>query len=121
MGCTVLPPHRSATSRDCRTGTRRRDVSHLSFPAGDRVDLPATGLDARHPALAPVIERAFDGKTYGESAGVVTTAVIIVKDGSIIAERFRSGLGIHAGYRNWSTAKSISAALLAIAAKQGLP
>jgi CubicO group peptidase (beta-lactamase class C family) len=123
MGCTVLPPHWQIGDVPRLPNVQYApppDVSHLSFPAGDRVDLPATGLDARHQTLAPVLERAFDGKTYGEGAGVVTTAVIIVKDGRIIAERYRPGFGIHSGYRTWSTAKSISAALLAIAAKQGL-
>ena len=121
MGCTVLPPHWQAGDIPRLPNVQYApppDVRNLPFPAGDRVDLPASGLDARHPALAPVLERAFDGKTYG--AGVVTTAVIIMKDGRIIAERYRPGFGIHSGYRTWSTAKSISAALLAIASKQGL-
>jgi CubicO group peptidase (beta-lactamase class C family) len=46
--------------------------------------------------------------------------VVVIKNGKIIAERYRPGFGIHSGYRTWSTAKSISAALIAIAAKQGL-
>ena len=123
MGCTVLPPHWQIGDIPRLPNVQYApppDVGNLPFPAGDRVGLPATGLDPRHQALAPVLERAFDGKTYGAGAGVVTTAVIIVKDGKIIAERYRPGFGIHSGYRTWSTAKSISAALLAIAAKQGL-
>jgi len=121
MGCTVLPPHWQAGDIPRLPNVQYApppDVRNLPFPSGDRVDLPASGLDARHQALAPVLERAFDGKTYG--AGVVTTAIIIVKDGKIIAERYRPGFGIHSGYRTWSTAKSISAALLAIASKQGV-
>ncbi len=123
MGCTVLPP-------DWNAGDIPRlpyvpypplpNVAEVPFPAGDRVELPPDGLDARYRALAPVLERAFDGKSYGDVAGVVTTAVIIVKDGKIIAERYRPGFGIHSGYRTWSTSKSITAALMAIAAKQGL-
>jgi len=123
MGCTVLPPNWNA-------GDIPRlpyvpyppppNVAEVPFPAGDRVELPPDGLDARYRALAPVLERAFDGKSYGDVAGVVTTAVIIVKDGKIIAERYRPGFGIHSGYRTWSTSKSITAALMAIAAKQAL-
>ena len=123
MGCTVLPPHWQAGDIPRLPNVQYApppDVGSLAFPAGDRVDLPASGLDVRHHALAPVLERAFDGKTYGEGGGVVTTSVIIVKDGRIIAERYRPGFGVHSGYRTWSTAKSISAALLAIAAKQGV-
>jgi len=123
MGCTVLPP-------DGHIGDVPRlpyvqyapppDVSNLPFPAGDRVKLSADGLDARYRALAPVLERAFDGRSYADVEGVVTTAVIVVKGGKIIAERYRPGFGINAGYRTWSTSKSIAAALMGIAAKQGL-
>lgn len=123
MGCTVLPPHWQIGDIPRLPSvqyTSPPDVHNLPFPAGDRVDLPAGGLDARHRTLVPILDRAFDGKSYAESAGVVTTAVIIVKNGKIIAERYRPGFGIHSGYRTWSTSKSISAALLAIAAKQGL-
>ncbi len=123
MGCSVLPP-------DWQMGDVPRlpyveyapppDVGNVPFPAGDRVKLPADGLDTRYRALAPVLDRAFDGRSYADVEGVVTTAVIVVKDGRIIAERYRPGFGIYSGYRTWSTAKSISSALLAIAAKQGL-
>ncbi|MCW5621397.1 MAG: serine hydrolase [Burkholderiales bacterium] len=123
MGCTLLPPH-----------WRRGDVPHLpfvqhaaapdrrdlTFPQGDRVDLPQDGLDARHPALAPVLERAFDGHSYSAEEGAVTTAVIVLRQGRIIAERYRPGFGIYSGYRTWSTSKSITAALIGIAAAQGV-
>ncbi len=123
MGCTVLPPHWQAGDIPRLPNVQYApapDVANLPFPAGDRVDLPAGGLDARHQALAPILDRAFDGKTYGESAGVVTTAVIVVRRGKVVAERYRPGFGVHSGYRTWSTSKSISAALLAIAARHGI-
>lgn len=123
MGCSVLPP-------DWQMGDVPRlpyvqyavapDVGNLPFPAGDRVKLPADGLDTRYRALGPVLDRAFDSRGYADVEGVVTTAVIVVRDGRVIAERYRSGFGIYSGYRTWSTAKSISSTLLAIAAKQGL-
>ena len=123
MGCTLLPPQ-------WKVGDIPRlpyvqyaaapDVKDLAFPAGDRVVLPADGLDERYKALTPMLNGAFDGKTYGEGEGVVTVGIIIVKDGKIVAERYRAGFGPHSGYRTWSTSKSISAALMAIAAKQGL-
>lgn len=124
MGCTILPPH-------WKTGDIGRlpyvqyapapDVSALSFPAGDRVDLPADGLDPAHAALAPALDRAFDDHTYATAApGHVTTAVIVLKGGRIVAERYRPGFGIHTGYRTWSTTKSMAAAVTGIAVKQGL-
>jgi CubicO group peptidase (beta-lactamase class C family) len=123
MGCTLLPPQ-------WKIGDTPRlpyvqyaaspDVKDIAFPAGDRVVLPADGLNEGYKALAPMLNSAFDGKTYGEGEGVVTIGIIIVKDGKIVAERYRAGFGPYSGYRTWSTSKSISAALMAIAAKQGL-
>ena len=123
MGCTVLPPEWQASDIPrlpyvAFASPPRLD--NVAFPQGDQVELPADGLDARYRVLAPVLQRGFDGKSYGESEGVVTTAILIVKDGQLIAERYRPGFGIHSGYRTWSTSKSIVAALLAIASKQGL-
>ncbi len=123
MGCTVLPPHWQIGDIPRLPNVQYAstpDVRNLQFPAGDRVDLPAGGLDERYRSLAPILDRAFDGKSYADSAGVVTTAVIVVKNGKIVAERYRPGFGVYAGYRTWSTSKSISAALLAIASGQGM-
>lgn len=121
MGCTVLPPHQD-------TGDVPRlpyialgdapDGRDRPFPAGDRVELDERGTHSAFGSLRPVLDRAFDGRTYGE--GTVTVGVIILKDARIAAERYRPGFGIHTGYRTWSTAKSISAALLGIAAHRGL-
>jgi CubicO group peptidase (beta-lactamase class C family) len=123
MGCTLLPPHWGMGDV-----ARLPYVQYapppagaaLPFPAGDRTDLPAEGVDAHYRELAPVLERAFDGRSYADAPGVVTTAVLILKDGKLVAERYRPGFGLYSGYRTWSTAKSITAALIAIAAKQGI-
>jgi len=123
MGCTLLPPHWSigdVTRLPYVQYPPPPAVAELPFPAGDQVDLPAEGLDARFRGLAPVLERAFDGRSYADAPGVVTTAVLILKDGKLVAERYRAGFGMHSGYRTWSTAKSITAALIAIAAKKGI-
>jgi hypothetical protein len=123
MGCTVLPPHWSIGDVPRLPNVQYApapDVSAIAFPAGDRVDLPADGLDPKYRALAPVLDKVFDGKTYGENGKAVSTAVIVLKGGRIVAERYRPGFGIHSGYRTWSTTKSITATLLGIAQKQGL-
>ena len=123
MGCTLLPPHWAIGDVPRLPNISYRsapDVSKLAFPAGDRVTLPRDGFDSQHPALGAVLERAFDGATYASESGVVTTSVLIAKDGKLIAERYRPGFGIDAGYRTWSTAKSISAALIGIASRKGV-
>ena len=68
--------------------------------------------------MSPVLERGLDGKSY--VGNTVTSEIIVIRKGRVIAERYRDGFGPHTGYRTWSTAKSISAALIGIAAKQGL-
>lgn len=121
MGCTLLPPQWRAgdiPNLPYVQYAATPDVADLPFPTGDRVELPATGIDPGFRALSPVLERGFDGKSYG--GNTVTTAIIVIRKGRIIAERYRDGFGPHSGYRTWSTAKSISAALIGIAAKQGL-
>jgi len=123
MGCTLLPPawHIGDVSRlPYVQYLKPPEVRDVNFPAGDRVDLPSDGVHPDHRALAPVLERAFDPARYTTDAGVVTTAIVVVKNGKIIAERYRPGFGIHSGYRTWSTAKSITAALIGIAAGQGV-
>jgi CubicO group peptidase (beta-lactamase class C family) len=123
MGCTVLPPEWRMSDVPRLPYVEYApppDVSKMPFPAGDRVELSADGVGAHYRALRPVLDRAFDGKSFSEDGGVVTLAVIVVNDGKIIAERYRPGFGAHTGYRTWSTSKSITAALLGIAAKQGI-
>ncbi|HZP86851.1 MAG TPA: serine hydrolase, partial [Burkholderiales bacterium] len=123
MGCSVLPPQWSiadVSRLPYVAFAPAPDMSAVPFPAGDRVDLPADGIDPQHRALAAILDRAFDGKSYGSSDGVVTTSIVILKNGRIVAERYRPGFGMTSGYRTWSTAKSISAVLMAIAARQGI-
>ena len=121
MGCTLLPPHWSAADAPKLPYVAydaAPDMADTPFPLGDKVSLRADGLHRSHRSLAPVLEQAFDGATFGE--GNVTVGVIIVSGEDMIAERYRSGFGIHSGYRTWSTAKSITGALVGIAVDKGL-
>jgi len=123
MGCTVLPPHWSLSDVPRLPNVQYApapDVSNVAFPRGDKTGLGADGLDAKYRQLGPIVERALDGRSFSEKEGAVTTGVIVVKGGRIVAERYRKGFGPHAGYRTWSTSKSMTAMLLAIASRQGL-
>ena len=121
MGCTLLPPHwdiGDVPRLPYVAFPAAPDVSDVDFPQGDRIELGGDGLHRNFRSLAQVIDGAFDGSTYGRD--VVTAGVIVVHRGDIIAERYRPGFGVHQGYRTWSTAKSITAALMGIAAVKGL-
>jgi CubicO group peptidase (beta-lactamase class C family) len=89
------------------------DLDVRPWPDGD------TGATAPAPAgLAPVVASAFDGATYG--ARTKTTAVVVVKDGKIVSERYRDGYNMHTPQRTWSAAKSLTATVIGRAAHLGL-
>ena len=127
MGCTILPPN--WTESDVPrlpyvSYAPTPDLSKVPFPEGDKSPLPPSGLDRRFENLEPVLERAFDGISHAKKRGTVTTSVLVIKvrpnGAQLMAERYREGFGIYSGYRTWSTTKSITAALMAIASGQGL-
>ena len=121
MGCTLLPPHwglGDVPRLPYVAYEQAPDVADLEFPAGDRVNLARNGLHRDFRSLRQILDRGFDGSTYGQ--GVVSAGVIVARDGEMIAERYSPGFGVLSGYRTWSTAKSITAALMGIAAHKGL-
>ncbi|MEO1231146.1 MAG: serine hydrolase [Myxococcota bacterium] len=116
MGCTLLPPHWSEADVGRLPSVEipdPPDVSSLAFPRGD-----AVGPLKLVPAQRALLDRAFDGQSFG--TGTVTASILVLKGSKLVAERYRRGFGVHSGYRTWSTAKSISAALVGIAVKDGL-
>ena len=123
MGCTLLPPEgrvKDVVRLPAVDPAPVPDVSALAFPAGERIDLPAAGVDPAYPKLHQVLDHAFDGVSFVAPSGGVTTAVIVLHRGRVVAERYRPGFGPASGYRTWSTSKSITAALAGIAAGEGL-
>ena len=57
--------------------------------------------------------------TEGRELPYQTIGVVVVYRGRIIAERYAPGFGPHTQYRSWSSAKSITGALVGILAGQG--
>jgi CubicO group peptidase (beta-lactamase class C family) len=86
------------------------------WPMGDRQAAARPPGDAR--ALERAIGSAFDRRTYGQ--GSETTAVLVVQDGRIVAERYRSDFDMHRSQRTWSVAKSIAGTVIGAAVQQGL-
>lgn len=117
-----LPP-RHATWRAGR-GCTLAPIGAPPLP-GDRIaPAPVPGADPRpwplgDAAIAPrpsaalerVVERAFTG-TYG--SGTDTTGVIVLRDGRVIAERYRDGFGPFVANRTWSVAKSVTGTLVGL-------
>ncbi len=117
MGCTVLPP--GATRSDIvqlpfvvapRPGF---DPARTDWPRGDLMDPPA-----EKPALEAAVAAAFEAAAH--EGDPFTIGVVVVADGRIVAERYRDGFDPWTGYRTWSTAKSISHALVGVLLDEGL-
>lgn len=63
------------------------------------------------------IEAAFDGAFANEKAA--TRAILIVKDGAVIAERYADGFGAETPLLSWSMAKSVTATMVGAAMLRG--
>jgi CubicO group peptidase (beta-lactamase class C family) len=115
MGCTLLPPHWTAADiprLPYIQYSANPETSDIPWPMGDKYTVQEP------PSLTGTLDSAFDSMSYGN--GTLTVSVIVLKDGQVIAERYRDGFGPYSGYRTWSTAKSIIASLIGIATKKGL-
>jgi CubicO group peptidase (beta-lactamase class C family) len=68
--------------------------------------------------LAGIVADAFDRTTYGE--GTETTAVLVIADGAVVAEKYREGFDAQTPQRTWSVAKSIAATVIGAAVHDGI-
>lgn len=119
LGCTELPIGAAAgmasTLPRLKAARPPGDMDERSWPDGDTRALASAAAPV---GLSQVLGRLFDGHTYG--AGTKTTAVIVIKDGRILAERYRAGYDLHTPQRTWSVAKSITATVVGRAVQLGL-
>ena len=120
LGCVQLPPGADADDaamapRLNRDGPDLAATDALPWPRGDAGALSDRPAPA---ALDSLVASAFDRTTYGE--GSETTAVIVVADGRIVAERYREGFGPHVSQRTWSVGKSIAASVIGAAVHQDI-
>ncbi|WP_337243434.1 serine hydrolase [Luteimonas sp. gir] len=117
LGCAQLPigADAAAVATLPRFDAAAPDLDARSWPLGERdATAPLRGDDR---ALSAALEGALGATAFGE--GHVTTAVVVVQGGRIVAERYRDGFGPHVPQRTWSVAKSLAGALVGVAAGQG--
>ena len=88
----------------------------LPWPNGDRNATAKPRGDAR--ALTRAVDAAFDRRTYGQ--GSETTAVLVVQDRKIVAERYRPDFDMHMSQRTWSVAKSLAGTIIGAAVQKGI-
>ena len=78
------------------------------------------GPSVVEPTL-PALKQALD-RTFAENASPPyrnTKAVVVVRDGRVIAERYAPGYGIDTQVMGWSATKSVTNALIGILVRQG--
>jgi CubicO group peptidase (beta-lactamase class C family) len=120
LGCAQLPIGASADAvrllprLAVDPAVDRND--RLPWPNGDRNAAARPRGDAR--ALSRAVSAAFDRRTYGQ--GSETTAVLVVQDGKIVAERYRDDFNMHMSQRTWSVAKSIAGTVIGAAVQRGI-
>ncbi|MEZ5894089.1 MAG: serine hydrolase [Parvularculaceae bacterium] len=110
LGCVQLPSGAGIGATD------RMPIITALWDRASGTPWPET-LSADDDLLG-VLADAFDRVTYGE--GTETTAVLVVKDGAIVAERYREGFDADTSQRTWSVAKSIAATVIGAAVHDGL-
>jgi len=113
LGCTTAPigaaVPRAAQTYPTMPGPARADPR--PWPLGD------AGIRPRpSQALSAAMSRAFDRRTYGQGE---TLGVVLLRDGKVVAERYRQGFGPFTSNRTWSVAKSIAGTLVGMAVHEG--
>ncbi|MFN7399271.1 MAG: serine hydrolase domain-containing protein, partial [Sandaracinobacter sp.] len=121
QGCTLLPVGADQAKVmppvEFIGGPDRKRQDARPWPQGDAAataPLPA----ARRKAVEAVVAKALSGGRYGSAAR--TSAVLVILDGKIVAERYARGVGMHTPQRTWSVAKSLTSALVGRGAALGV-
>jgi CubicO group peptidase (beta-lactamase class C family) len=101
-----------------------RALVDVTMPADDRAAAPLlpdiAGLAVATPAT-PELKAALD-RAFAEPEAAPfrhTRAIVVVKDGRIVAERYAEGIGIHTPLLGFSATKSVVSALIGILVRQG--
>lgn len=121
LGCAQLPigaPVQAAAGLPAlsRSGFDLAATDRLPWPRGDARAAGRASGDAA--ALNRAVAAAFDRRTYGQ--GSETTALVVVQNGRIVAERYRADFTMHSSQRTWSVAKSIAGSVVGAAVQDGL-
>ncbi|WP_084420475.1 serine hydrolase domain-containing protein [Henriciella litoralis] len=114
FGCSLLPIGASMDAVDWLprfSGPKPRQTEDSSTAIGSDVNLIDTS--AYSERLEIPVSRAFDSETYGE--GTRTSAVVVVRKGQLLSERYARGIDAQTPQRTWSVAKSLTATVIGAA------
>jgi CubicO group peptidase (beta-lactamase class C family) len=117
LGCTQLHGGAGAASLP---GAEVAPPSRA--PLDPSVPWPLGSAALPEPAPGPIeaaIDRAFAEPDPEGEYRRQTTAVVVARDGRLVAERYAPGYGPATPMLSWSMAKSVTAALVGLAAEEG--
>ena len=111
-GCTTMPIGAVASPvvRSFPAPPSPTAADPRRWPLGDAGIAPKPSA-----AVSALVAKAFNHQSYGAGE---TVAVLIVKDGRIVAERYRDGFGPFTSNRTWSVAKSFAGVIVGTAQAQ---
>lgn len=82
------------------------------WPMGDRNAAPQR--PARSAVVEALVQRAFQPEIFGGK----TSAVLVLQNGKIQAEKYKPGHDLHTAQRTWSVAKSLAGTLIGHSVQQ---
>ena len=113
LGCLQLPAGATADALDgyllFSDGSLTPNFDNETWPMGDQ-DAVASLSSEVEARLGALVEQAFDGETYKGNSW----AVLVVKNGKIVAEQYSDGYGMHIGGQTHSAAKSFAASVVGL-------
>jgi CubicO group peptidase (beta-lactamase class C family) len=115
LGCTLLPraTHGQEAGPSALQLPRRVLDPARAWPAGG-----AGPAGSPPPAVSEAIERAF-GEPGPPAPRRQTKAVLVARDGHLVAERYAPGYGSDTLMQSWSMAKSVTFALVGVLVRDG--
>ena len=120
LGCAQLPIGAMLSVAKRVPGLPRHlrppSLDHKAWPLGD-ADAAAQLPAVQKTALDALVAKAFDNSSFGK--GTKTSALIVLLDGRIVAERYDLGITMHTPQRTWSMAKSLAVTLIGRAVELG--
>jgi len=111
MGCTLLSGKGPFETRAALMPQSISINPEQPWPLGEAV------TTEKSPALEAVLDKWFQDPDPGNPRR--TRAILVVKDGGIIAERYGTDFSKDTLFQGWSMTKSVTNALLGILVKQG--
>jgi len=111
LGCTLLAGKGPFETRLPQISEAKPLDPKQSWPLGEAI------TTERSPALEAVLDKWFQNPDPENPRR--TRAILVVKDGQIIAERYGEGFDKNTLFQGWSMTKSVTNALLGILVQQG--